>query len=201
MSDSKKIVAIVGSYRKGRIIDQAVDAILDSAKEKGAEVEKIYLIDKDIQFCKNCRHCTQEPGERRGECVHSDDMDSILDKIEGSDALILASPVNFGSATAIYKRFMERILLYTYWPWGNMIPKIRVKKRGLKVVAVTASAAPGIFTRLLTHIGRQFKDTAKVLGGEMVSTLYIGLAAGNKEPVLSSKYKIKAHKLGRHIAG
>jgi len=33
-----KVTAIVGAFRKGGIIDQAVDAILDSAKQQGAHV-------------------------------------------------------------------------------------------------------------------------------------------------------------------
>jgi len=33
---SKKVVAIIGSYRKGGNIDRAVEAILAGAREKGA---------------------------------------------------------------------------------------------------------------------------------------------------------------------
>lgn len=56
----KKIVGIVGSYRKDGIIDSAVSAILKGAQRRGAETKKIYLVDKDIAFCRNCRKCTQE---------------------------------------------------------------------------------------------------------------------------------------------
>lgn len=199
MNKGKKVVAIVGSYRKGGIIDQAIDRILEAAGEKEAEVEKIYLADKNIQFCKNCRDCTQEPGERRGRCVLSDDMSSILDEIESADGLVLGSPINFGSATALYKRFMERLLPYAHWPWGTMIPKIRVKDRGIKIVVVMASAAPGLFTRLLTPIGRQFKDTAKVIGGKIVGGLFIGLAANESRQVLGEGVKRKAQKLGERL--
>jgi len=40
---AKRIVAVVGTYRKGHIIDSSVDAVLDFAKQSGAEVEKIEL--------------------------------------------------------------------------------------------------------------------------------------------------------------
>ncbi len=60
--DPMRIVAIIGSYRKGGIIDRAVDEILSSAGEEGAETDKIYLIDKLIEFCTNCRTCTQQQG-------------------------------------------------------------------------------------------------------------------------------------------
>ena len=60
----QKVVGIVGSYRKGGIIDNAVSSVLDGAQECGAETKKIYLLDKHIEFCANCRTCTQEEGDR-----------------------------------------------------------------------------------------------------------------------------------------
>ena len=47
----KTIVAIVGSYRKGGVIDTAVDEILRAANDSGVQTSKIYLIDKHIEFC------------------------------------------------------------------------------------------------------------------------------------------------------
>ena len=40
MDNPIKVLAIVGSYRKGGIIDTAIDEILSSAREEGAETEK-----------------------------------------------------------------------------------------------------------------------------------------------------------------
>ena len=37
------ILGIVGSYRKGRTIDQAVSWVLAAARTNGAETKKIYL--------------------------------------------------------------------------------------------------------------------------------------------------------------
>lgn len=105
-----KIIGIVGSYRKGGIIDSAVDAILMAAAEKGAETENIYLIDRHIEFCKNCRKCTQEEGPERGICVQNDDMDAILKKIEEAGGIVIGSPVNFGGVTAVTQRFIERLV-------------------------------------------------------------------------------------------
>jgi len=40
---STKVVAIVGSYRKGGMTDAAIEAILSGAREKGAETHAVYL--------------------------------------------------------------------------------------------------------------------------------------------------------------
>ena len=81
MQRPAKITAIVGSYRKGGVIDRAVEELLTAAREAGAETKKIYLIDEPIEFCTNCRVCTQQAGVERGECVTDDRMGAILDTI------------------------------------------------------------------------------------------------------------------------
>ena len=58
MAPARKIVAIVGTYRKGKVIDSAASEVLRGAESRGAETEKIHLIDKHIEFCNNCRMCT-----------------------------------------------------------------------------------------------------------------------------------------------
>ncbi len=79
---SEKIVAIVGSYRKGEIIDTAVEAILKGVREKGATTHTIYLTEQHIECCRNCRTCAQKPGIERGKCPKPDDMEPILPEIE-----------------------------------------------------------------------------------------------------------------------
>ena len=48
----RKILCIVGSYRKGGTIDLLVTEALSSASALGAETTKIYLIDQHIEFCR-----------------------------------------------------------------------------------------------------------------------------------------------------
>ena len=41
---------------------------------------------------------------------------ALLNELERSDAIVLASPMNFWTVTAVMKRFIER-LLGSAWPW------------------------------------------------------------------------------------
>lgn len=194
-----KITAIVGTYRKGGIIDTAVDIILAAAQQEGAEVRKIHLMDQHIEFCTNCRLCTQSPGEARGACPTRDDMAALLDTLHESDAIVLASPVNFGTVTAVMKRFIERLVCFAYWPWGSHIPKARTKKKEKLAVLVASSAAPAPMARLLMQISKPLETTAGLLGAKILGSLYIGLAAGNEKPVLSPSLRARAIKFGRRL--
>jgi NAD(P)H-dependent FMN reductase len=197
---AKKIVAIVGSYRRDGTIERAVDAILQAAAEKGTETEKIRLIESRIEFCRNCRKCTQLEGLQRGACVQPDDMDDILKKIEAADGLVLASPVNFFGVTAVTQRFMERLVCYAYWPWGKPGPVTRVKDRGIKAVLVTSSAMPAALGRIFTRSLGGLKRAAQTLGAKSEGTLFIGKAALHEKQDLPQAILDKARKLGYDLA-
>lgn len=195
-----KITAIIGTYRKGGVTDSAVEEILAAARAAGAETTKIYLIDRHIEFCNNCRVCTQVEGQRRGACPLDDEMDAILDEIERSDALVLASPMNCWTVTAVMKRFIERLVCYAYWPWGGHAPKARDKRKPRRAVIVICSAAPALMARLLTRMAGMLKGCAAFLGAKSIGTLYIGLAGGEPKHELSERVKRKARRLGEKLA-
>ena len=197
---ARKIIAVTGSYRRSGTIERAVDLILQAAAEKGAETETVRLMDRHIEFCRNCRKCTQQEGPQRGVCAQPDDMEDMLRKIEAADGLVLASPVNFFGVTAVTQRFMERLVCYAFWPWGKAGPVTRVKDRGLKAVLVTSSAMPAALGRIFTRSLGGLKRAAKTLGAKPAGTLFIGKAALHEKQELPQAILDKARKLGYEIA-
>lgn len=173
----KRILSIVGSYRKNGTIDSLVSEVLSSAEDQGAETEKIYLLDKQIEFCTNCRTCTQKPGTERGECIHRDDMDDILDRYDTSDGIVIGAPVNCFNLNALTRRFMERLVCFTYWPWGQPGYKLRKKFRGKKAVLITSAAMPAFMGRIFTGAPRALRIIAEMMGAKPVSSLFAGLSA------------------------
>jgi putative NADPH-quinone reductase len=195
-----KVVAIVGSYRRGGTIDSAVEAILEGAREKGAITHTIHLTDQHIEFCKNCRQCTQTPGEERGKCCQEDDLEALLAEIDAADAVVLGSPVNYGNVTAIFRRFMERIIGFTYWPWSGPAPKPRKKLLTRKAVLVASSAMPGFLIPLVTGTGHALRTTAKLLGAKPVGSLWVGLSAQEPDHQLSPRAREQARHIGWKLA-
>ncbi|MHC4622378.1 MAG: flavodoxin family protein [Planctomycetota bacterium] len=197
---SKEVVGIVGSYRKGHIIDSAVSAVLKGAEEGGAATKMIYLTDKHIEFCTNCRTCTQEKDVSRGKCVHEDDMEEILKEIKMADGVVLGSPINFFTVTAVMKEFVERLVGFAYWPWGRGAPRLRTKKPSKKAVIITSSACPAFIGRILMPNALSvMKAAAQTMGAKVVRKLYFGLVAGKKDQRLNEKALRKAREAGRTL--
>lgn len=196
---AKKVVAVVGSYRRGGTIDTAVEAILDGARSKGAKTHAIYLTDQHIEFCKNCRSCVEEPGLERGPCLQKDDLQAMLAEIDAADAVVLASPVNFGNTTAIFRRFMERLIGCAYWPWGRSAPKGRSRVFALKAALVASSGMPGFMIPLFTGTKNALRTAAKCLGARPVASLWIGLAAREPHPALSPRVLAHARRIGMKL--
>ena len=197
----KTIIAIVGSYRKGAVIDTAVDEILRAAKDGGAQTSKIYLIDKHIEFCTNCRTCAQNPGKVRGNCRHNDDMTPILDQVDLADGLVIASPVNFYNVTAVTRRFMERLIVYGFWPWGTAAPKFRIPNSNKKAVLVTSSAAPAFIGKFFFRPAvTALKAIAQCFGAKVVAKLYFGLVAQQPDEALNEKDLARAYNAGIKLA-
>jgi multimeric flavodoxin WrbA len=191
-----KIFAINGSYRKDGITDQAVVALVQAARAAGAEVEMILLRDYPLEFCLNCRACTQQSGATPGECVQHDGMQELIKKIEAADGYILAAPTNFYSVTALFKRFMERLVVYAYWPCEMNGPQMRkVAAPRKKAVLISSCAAPGMIGRWMYGTDKQLKTTAKVLGAGIVGTLYTGMIAKQPQPQLPERVRGKIEAL------
>lgn len=200
MKKTRTITAIVGTYRPGGTIDRATDLVLKAAEQAGARVSKIRLLDRDIRFCANCRSCTQDPGEERGICVLADDVAGILDALERSDAVILASPMNFGTVTALTKAFIERLICYAYWPWGAAAPKLRRKKPGKRALLIASSAAPAFMGKRSGGMVPLMEKAAETLGAKPKGLFFIGLSAMKERGALSWLDKRRARRWGRKLA-
>ena len=98
-----KAIGIVGSPRKGGNTEILTQHTLKAIEEEGLDTELIRLAGLDIRPCNACMVCLDE--ER---CPIDDDLFPIYTNMKGAEAIILASPVYFGSATALLKAFMER---------------------------------------------------------------------------------------------
>jgi multimeric flavodoxin WrbA len=98
-----KVVAIVGSPRKNGNTEMLAAHTLKAIAEEGIETELISLAGKDIRPCNACMACAEKE-----QCSIKDDLFPIYEKMKAAGGIILASPVYYGSCTALIKGLMER---------------------------------------------------------------------------------------------
>jgi len=105
-----KAIAIVGSPRQNGNTEILSRHALKAIEEEGVDTELIRLADLDIKPCTACMVCKSEES-----CPIEDDLWPIYTRMKEADAIILASPVYFGSATAQIKALMDRAGYIAYW--------------------------------------------------------------------------------------
>jgi len=103
------IVLLFGSPRKTGNTDKLATAFLKGAESVGKNVKLFRIADMSIDFCIGCSHCF----EKKGVCIHKDDMQEILDAIRNADVLVFASPVYYCSVSAQLKLVLDRTCALT----------------------------------------------------------------------------------------
>lgn len=98
-----QILGIYGSPRKGGNSDQLLNALLESARQSGAETEAVYSRKLKIHGCLECGGC-----DETGVCVIRDDMDRVYEAIKQADVVVVAAPVFFYAFPSELKALIDR---------------------------------------------------------------------------------------------
>ena len=105
-----KVLAFNGSPRKKWNTATLLEKALEGAASQGAETELVHLYDLDFKGCTSCFACKLKGGKSYGKCAMNDGLTPVLDKLANADALLLGSPIYFGTVTGEMRSFMERLL-------------------------------------------------------------------------------------------
>lgn len=198
------LLAIVGSPRKGKSTDLLVDKAIEgfTSKAPDCRAKKIYLIDHNIQHCRNCLSCreskTQEP---LASCAIRDDMDDISEYVLNSDALIFGTPVHMGYATGLMMCFLERICWTFAKPEKSYLvikgcPAPRSDKKRKSITIVTSGIVPPLYRRFCNQAAPLIRGVIKdSLNAKTVGEMY----AGDIEHRGVERYFDRAFKLGTRL--
>ena len=126
----KKVLAIMGSPRKGKNTNSALDFFLEGLDQGQFSLDTVYLKDLSIGHCTGCDYCGST-----GICIIKDDMQSLYDKIDQSDLVILAAPLYFNSINGLSKNMIDRCQKY----WSQKYSLGQSYKRGEDRVGVFIS--------------------------------------------------------------
>jgi len=172
-----KLMAIVGSPRKGSNTDILVDRVIAGAASKiSVESEKVYLYDQDINYCNACGAHTFFQGQK--DCPLRDDMADILVRMQQADAFIFASP-NHGrtisaALTNFFARMMPLLKMHVeYDPQGTIVhAEARPLIKGKKAVSIVSQGdfSPSSSALVLLVLDANIRDFHLHKVGELLST-------------------------------
>lgn len=103
-----KVLVLMGSPRKNGNTAALLRPFSGELLAGGAEVESIWLYDREIRPCTACRSC-QKDWTGFG-CVQKDDGQELFEKLLVSDLLVLATPIYSFYCTPPMKALLDRLV-------------------------------------------------------------------------------------------
>ncbi len=104
----REIMKIIGinSSPKGEKSQtrRLVMAVLEGARQTGADVTFVDICGLEIKYCTACCACYAT-----GECIHDDDFPALLEKMQAADGIVLGSPNYINQVTAQLKTMLDRM--------------------------------------------------------------------------------------------
>ncbi len=88
---------------------------LEGAASAGAKTELVQLYDLNFSGCISCFSCKKISRKQDGVCAVEDDLAAVLDRIRNADALIIGTPVYYGTESSSTRAFLERLC----FPYNN----------------------------------------------------------------------------------
>jgi multimeric flavodoxin WrbA len=101
-----KVTAFVGSARKRHTYNATALFLNYLQQNRDIEYEIISLNDYHLEVCKGCKLCLDK-GEKL--CPLKDDRDILIEKINNSDGIVLASPNYSFNVSGLMKVFLDRL--------------------------------------------------------------------------------------------
>jgi multimeric flavodoxin WrbA len=177
----KKVLVLSASPRKGGNSDILCDQFILGANEAGNPSEKIFLRDKEINYCLACDTC-QDNG---GVCERKDDMVDILDKMIDADVIVMATPVYFYTMNGQMKTLIDR----TYARYTEMEDK--------EIYFIMTAAVPR--KEALERTIEGFRGFTSVLSDAKEMGIIYGTGAWNIGDIKGTKAMAEAYEMGKTI--
>ncbi len=106
-----KVMAFNGSpRRKGWNTITLLENALQGAAAAGAETELVQLYDLRYSGCISCFSCKRLNRKEDGVCAVQDELSPVLQRVKQADALIVGTPVYYGTESAATRALLERLL-------------------------------------------------------------------------------------------
>ncbi len=149
-----KVVAVLGSPRRGGNSDTIVKRFNETAEQLGAEVRTFALNEMDYRGCQACMGCktTSE------KCVLKDDLTDVLDAVADTDILAMATPIYYYDVSSQLKAFIDRTFSYLVPDFLTSRDRSRLSPGKTSVFVLTQGYDEKCQTDVFPRYARAFKE-------------------------------------------
>lgn len=169
-----------------------LDSAISGARENGAEVEVFNLYKMQFSGCVSCFSCKRLDRERPIVCVVKDDLKPVLEKVCGIDAILIATPVYYGSESAATRALIERLCFpylnyadYTRSHFPRRIPVGLIYTMNIPRELMETMGYDVTLSRTRATLEREFGSCKMVLANNTTQyndySLYEGNATGEEK--------------------
>lgn len=178
---SKKVLVLSGSPRIGGNSDLLCDQFILGAKEMGNQTEKIFLRNKEINYCLACDICKNNDDI----CDQDDDMVEVLNKMIEADVIVMATPVYFYTMNAQMKTLIDR----TYSRYTE------INNKDIYFILTAAVSRKDALERTVEG----FRGFTSVLDDVNEMGIIYGTSAWNIGDIKDTKAMTEAYEMGKSI--
>jgi len=177
---SKKVLVLSSSPRRGGNSDVLCDEFAKGAMEAGHQTEKIFLRNKNINYCTGCGSCFKGKS-----CSQKDDMNELLEKMIASDVIVMATPVYFYTMCGQMKTFIDRCCArYT-----------EITNKDFYFIVTAAVKSKPALERTI----EEFRGFTSCLTGPKEMGIIYGTGAWEVGDIKKSDAMVKAVEMGKNV--
>lgn len=127
---------------KGETLRSYVN-VVEGAENNGADVKYIDLYAYDFKGCMSCFACHLKKNSENPLCFWKDDLKEVLQLCLESDAIVIGTPIYYGSISSSAQAFLERLLFaadtYVLDEDGNRVSKIKKEIKTAMIYAMNVT--------------------------------------------------------------
>lgn len=176
----KNVMILSASPRRNGNSDTLANMFFQGAIDAGNNAEKIYVPEKNIEYCIGCMSC-----QNTNKCIHNDDMEAILNKMVKSDVIVFATPVYFYTMNAQLKTLIDRT-----------VP--RYTELSNKDYYIIMSAAEDNM-EIMAHVLDGFEAFFDCIDNPKLKGVVYGLGLTDVQDVENHNSKTQAYEMGKSI--
>jgi len=188
---NKSILIISGSPKRDGNTNALIDEFVRGAESSGASAEVVHaaFLSYKANGCTSCRACQESD---KYECVIDDEARPVLKKMADVDAIVMATPLYFFSASAQLKMIFDR--MFSLYKWDNEAGTMKTPLKGKDLILIASAYEDAG----LDALEKPFKITADYTGMPFRSLLIPN--AGESGDIRKNPGALKkAYKFGKSM--